>query len=119
LDFLVGFLRLSPRDSVVDIASGKGEFLIRLAEAYGIEGTGIDASPFCIADAEAKLAERVVDSKVEFRHLGGADYAPETPESLQMASCIGASWIWGGHEGTLAAEDAGLGDLRVSARRWF
>ena len=32
---LVGLLRLPAEARVVDIACGKGEFLIRLAEAYG------------------------------------------------------------------------------------
>jgi ubiquinone/menaquinone biosynthesis C-methylase UbiE len=40
---------------VVDIACGKGEFLIRFAEAYGARGTGVDISPFYIADAERRL----------------------------------------------------------------
>ena len=41
---LVEFLRLPPKAQVVDIACGKGEFLIRLAEAYGVRGMGIDIS---------------------------------------------------------------------------
>src|SRR5512139_3338905 len=55
---LVGLLRLSPDARVVDIACGKGEFLVRLAEAYGIRGTGIDLSPFCVADARKRLQAR-------------------------------------------------------------
>ncbi len=39
---LVELLRLPTGAEVVDIASGKGEFLIRLAEAYGVRGTGVD-----------------------------------------------------------------------------
>lgn len=35
---LVELLRLPTGAQVVDIACGKGEFLIRLAEAYGIRG---------------------------------------------------------------------------------
>ena len=42
---LVGLLRLPPAAGVVDIACGKGEFLIRLVEAYGVRCTGIDISP--------------------------------------------------------------------------
>ena len=40
---------------VVDIACGKGEFLIRLVEAYGVRGVGVDLSPFFIADAARRL----------------------------------------------------------------
>ena len=49
---LVELVQLPTDARVVDIACGKGEFLIRLAEAHGARGVGVDASPFCIADAE-------------------------------------------------------------------
>ena len=44
---------------VLDIACGKGEFLIRLAEAYGVRGLGVDLSPFFIAAAEKRLKASV------------------------------------------------------------
>jgi len=37
-------LRLEPETRVLDIACGKGEFLIRLAELYDISGVGVDIS---------------------------------------------------------------------------
>src|SRR5512139_2706948 len=52
---LIGLLRLPAKARLVDIACGKGEFLIRLAEAYDIRGIGIDISPFCIGDARRRL----------------------------------------------------------------
>jgi len=35
--------------------------------------------------------------------MDGADYNPEEPESFDLVACIGASWIYGGHRGTLKA----------------
>ena len=52
---LVEQLRLPAGARVVDIACGKGEFLIRLAEAYGVDCLGIDLSPFFIAEARKRL----------------------------------------------------------------
>src|SRR5512143_304935 len=69
---LVGLLRLPEDARVVDIACGKGEFLIRLAEAYGIRGIGIDISPFHIADAQRRLQERMPGAAVVFRQMNGA-----------------------------------------------
>jgi SAM-dependent methyltransferase len=100
---LVGLLRLPAEARVVDIACGKGEFLIRLAEAYGIGGTGVDISPFCIADAQRRLHTRAPGAEVVFRQMNGSDFRPEAPHSLALASCIGASWVFGGHAGTLDA----------------
>ena len=56
---LVDLVQLPTAARVVDIACGKGEFLIRLVEAYGVRGVGVDLSPFFIADAERRLRARV------------------------------------------------------------
>ncbi|MFZ1947883.1 MAG: class I SAM-dependent methyltransferase [bacterium] len=100
---LVGLLRLPPGASVVDIACGKAEFLIRLAEAYGVRCTGIDISPHCINDAGARLKARVPGANVTFMKMNGADFRPDEQHRFSLASCIGASWIFNGHAGTLDA----------------
>jgi len=100
---LVDLLRLPTDAHVVDIACGKGEFLIRLAEAYGARGVGIDISPFCIAHAERRLKARAPSADIAFREMNGADFRPDEPQSFDLVSCIGASWVFGGHNGTLNA----------------
>lgn len=103
LEGLITLLHLRPGARVVDIATGKGEFIIQLAERYCIEGVGIDLSPYCVADARRKHQKRVPDAHLRFLAMDGADYEPETPESLDLVACIGASWIFGGYRGTLKA----------------
>jgi SAM-dependent methyltransferase len=98
---LIGLLRLDQEARVLEIATGKGEFIIRLAERYGVCGVGVDLSPYCIADARKKHSQRVPDAQLSFVEMDGADYEPEKLESFDLAACIGASWIFGGHRGTL------------------
>jgi cyclopropane fatty-acyl-phospholipid synthase-like methyltransferase len=100
---LVELLRLSANAQVVDIACGKGEFLIRLAEAYGARGAGIDISPFYIADAKRRLEMRTSGEGITFTQMNGADFRLDEPQKLDLASCIGAGWIFGGHADTLEA----------------
>ncbi len=100
---LVGLLRLRAKARVIDIACGKGEFLIRLAEAYGVRGIGIDISPFYIADAQRQLQARAPEAEIVFRQMNGSDFRPEEPHGFALASCIGASWVFGGHAETLDA----------------
>ncbi len=103
MDHLVGLLRLPAGARVIDIACGKGEFLIRLAEACGIDGLGIDLSPFFIAEARKRLEARAPGAAITFKEMDGAEFKPEEAHSFTVASCLGASWIYGGHAGTLDA----------------
>lgn len=103
LAHLVELLRLPANAQVVDIACGKGEFLIRLAEAYGARGMGIDISPFYIAEAKRRLKARAPSADITFTQMNGLDFKPDEPSSLDLASCIGASWVFGGHANTLEA----------------
>jgi len=100
---LVEQLRLPAGASVIDIACGKGEFLIRIAEAYGVNCLGIDLSPFFIAEARKRMEVRAPKAEVTFREMDGAEFKPKEPHSFTVASCLGASWIYGGHAGTLDA----------------
>ena len=103
LEELIALLRLEPGARVLEIATGKGEFILRMAERYGIEGTGIDISPYHIADAKKKCKERIPNAHLTFLVMDGANYQPEKPKSFDLVACIGASWIFGDHKGTLKA----------------
>jgi SAM-dependent methyltransferase len=100
LDELIGLLDLAPAARVWEAASGKGELLIRLAERYGVRGTGVDASPYEITVARERAAARVPDADIRFVEGDAAAHVPD-PGTADLAACIGASWIWGGHRGTL------------------
>jgi cyclopropane fatty-acyl-phospholipid synthase-like methyltransferase len=114
---LVELLRLPTGAHVVDIACGKGEFLIRLAEAYGARGVGIDISPFFVAEAQRRIKLRASGAGITFTQMDGADFKPDEPEKLDLASCIGASWIFGGHADTLEALNRGRAILAGGAAR--
>ena len=100
LDELGGLLRLNPGSSVLDIACGTGELLTRLAERYEISGTGVDISPYCVTGAEQKLRERVPGAQIQILNVDGADY--RTDQLFDLAMCIGGSWVYKGHRGTLS-----------------
>jgi SAM-dependent methyltransferase len=103
LDELCALAVLSAGVRVLDIACGKAELLVRLARRYDIKGVGVDLSPYCIRDAEEKRHRQAPGGDLEFFCLDGAEYRPEKPGSFDLAICLGASWIWEGHRGTLRA----------------
>ena len=97
---LIELLRLERGARVADFGSGKGEFLIRLAETYDVVGLGVDISPYFIEDARQRQARRMPQAHLNFVRADGASAEVE-PQTLHMASCIGASWIFGGYQQTL------------------
>lgn len=103
MDELLGLLDLQPGARVLDIACGKGEVLVRLAENWCINGVGVDLSPPFIEDAKRRHTQRVQYTDIEFLLMDGKDYQPVQTESFDVAMCLGATWIWNGYRGTLRA----------------
>jgi len=102
LDELVELLPLQPRSRVLDIACGKAELLLRIADRYDASGVGVDISPYEVEAAKQRIATREFEKRVEIVESGGAEYDAK-PGSFDMVMCIGATWIWGGYLGTIEA----------------
>jgi SAM-dependent methyltransferase len=100
---LVDLLQLNQKEPVVDIACGKGEFLIRLAAKYGVSGLGIDISPYFVEEARLRHKKRAPLTDITFVQMDGAAFKPKAAHRFRLASCLGASWVFGGYEGTLSA----------------
>ncbi len=49
---LITLLHLEPGSKVLEIATGKGEFLVRLVEKYNVSVIGVDLSPYHLGDAK-------------------------------------------------------------------
>jgi hypothetical protein len=103
LDRLVSLLKLEPNAKVLEIATGKGELITQIIERYGVSGVAVDLSPDHSRDARTRFAKRIPDADLTFLEMDGAEYQPDEPESFDLTLCLGASWIWNGHRGTLAA----------------
>jgi SAM-dependent methyltransferase len=91
-------LRLPPGTSVLDLACGSGELLCTWARDHGFTGTGVDISTVFLASARARAAELGVT--VDFVHADAAGYVAAEP--VDLACCVGATWIGDGVEGTIA-----------------
>ncbi|MEM2101931.1 MAG: class I SAM-dependent methyltransferase [Candidatus Bathyarchaeia archaeon] len=102
-EILLHLLRLRPNSTVLDIACGKGEFLIRLAELYRITGVGVDISPYFTQEAQEKAKKRVPNAPLAFIQVDAKNYQPPTDVLFDLTSCMGATWIWNGYKGTLEA----------------
>lgn len=85
---------------MLDLGSGSGEMLCTWARDHGIVGTGIDMSPLFTAQAKQRAEELGVALQVEFIHDDAAGYVSD--EKVDVAACVGATWIGGGVAGTIA-----------------
>ena len=101
LDELVEILNLKEGSRILDIACGKAEFIIRCVKRYDVSAIGVDMSPYYIREAKKRIDSIIPNSNIQLIEKDGAKYEPEQSEFFDMASCIGASWIFKNHEGTL------------------
>lgn len=98
---LVDLLRLTPDSTALDIGCGKAEFLCLLAEKYGVNGIGVDCSPVTLEEARGNVSTRRLAGKIELVNEDGAAYCTGVERSFELVSCMGASWVFGGLNGTL------------------
>jgi SAM-dependent methyltransferase len=92
-------LRLVPGTRVLDLASGSGEMLCTWARDLGFTGTGVDISTLFTEQARARAAELGVADRVEFVHGDAVGHVAQEP--VDLAACVGATWIGGGVAGTV------------------
>lgn len=92
-------LRLEAGSRVLDLGSGSGEMLCTWARDYGVVGTGIDMSPLFTEQAQRRAEELGVADRVAFIHGDAAGYVAEA--RVDVAACVGATWIGGGVAGTI------------------
>lgn len=92
-------LRLAPGARFLDLGCGSGEMLCTWARDYEISGVGVDMSPLFIEQAKLRAQELGVADRVEFIHGDATGYV--TDERVDVAACVGATWIGGGVEGTI------------------
>ena len=92
-------LRLELGARVLDLGSGSGEMLCAWARDHGVVGIGIDMSQLFTEQAKLRAVELGVADRVEFIHGDAAGYVSD--EKVDVAACLGATWIGGGVAGTI------------------
>ncbi|MCE7081764.1 methyltransferase domain-containing protein [Streptomyces sp. ST2-7A] len=96
-------LNPEPGSRVLDLASGSGEMLCTRARDHGVTGTGVDISTEFTTSARARAAELGVADRVEFVHGDAAGHVSDEP--VDIAACLGATWIGDGAAGTIELLD--------------
>ncbi|RAI45381.1 methyltransferase domain-containing protein [Rhodoplanes roseus] len=99
-------LRMEAGARVLDLGSGSGEMLCTWARDHGIGGTGIDMSPLFTAQAHRRAVALGVADRVTFVHGDAAGHVAAAP--VDVAACVGATWIGGGVAGTVALLERSL-----------
>lgn len=92
-------LRLEAGARMLDLGSGSGEMLCTWARDHKIVGTGVDLSQLFTEQAKRRAEALGVTGQVKFIHGDAADYVSD--EKVDVAACVGASWIGGGVAGTI------------------
>jgi SAM-dependent methyltransferase len=92
-------LRLESGAQALDLGSGSGEMLCTWARDHGIVGTGVDMSQLFTEQAKRRAEQLGVADQVTFIHGDAAGYVSD--QKVDVAACVGATWIGGGVAGTI------------------
>jgi SAM-dependent methyltransferase len=93
---------LAPGQRVLDIACGRGGPAIILASTFRCEVVGVEKANVFAEAARERIAAAGLEDLISIHEQDAADFRVET-EAWDATLCLGASWIWGGLEGTVAA----------------
>ena len=100
VEHILELLDLPSGGHVLDIGTGKAELLIRLIERYDVEALDIDVSSPFLQEAREQAALRVPPNRFALLEEDATAFSG-TPESFDLASCLGACHVFGGLLGTL------------------
>ncbi|MBI4261770.1 MAG: methyltransferase domain-containing protein [Actinobacteria bacterium] len=95
-------LGLGPGSHVLDVGSGRGGPALVLAGEFGCRITSVERAEEFHSVARERVREAGLDHLVELIHADAAGF-PIEPGRYDAALCLGASFIWDGLDGTLAA----------------
>ena len=84
---------------MLDLACGSGEMLCTWAREHAMTGVGVDLSTAFVESARRRAAELGVADRVDFVHGDASDHVAGEP--VDLVSCLGATWIGGGLDGTV------------------
>ena len=95
-------LRLGPESRVLDLACGKAGPALFLASEFGCRIVGVERAPEFAAEARRRVAKAGLAERIEIVE-GDAEAFAFEPGSFDAALCLGATFVWHGLEGTIAA----------------
>ncbi len=96
------FLRLKEGSRVIDYGCGFGTALVLWAKEFGVTGVGIDIRPYACERAKEKVSAAGLTHRIQIVCGAGAEY-PLGETRFDAATCIGASFVWGGYRPALQA----------------
>src|SRR3954464_2981569 len=95
-------LRLGRGTRVLDIGCGKAGPALVLAKTFDCTITGVERAAEFVAAARERVARAGLEERIEIIEADAAAY-PLEPDAWDVALCLGASFVFGGLEGTLEA----------------
>ena len=114
------YLRLQESSRVIDFACGSAEALVLWAERFGITGVGVEVREQACQWARDKIAQRGVRDRIEVL-CGPAAEVPFEAQAFDAATCIGASFVFGGFRPAIRAMGRALrpgGRLGIGEPYW-
>lgn len=95
-------LRLDASTRVLDVGAGKCGPALLLAHEFGCPITAVERAPEFAAQARSRIRSAGLERLIDLVEQDGARLELE-PASYDVAMCLGASFIWDGLPGALAA----------------
>ncbi len=95
-------LRLRPESHVLDVACGKAGPAVILARGFGCTITGVERASEFAFEARDRVRAAGLADRIEIVEHDATEFELAR-SAYDVAMCLGASFVWGDLDGTLAA----------------
>lgn len=89
-DMFLGWLELSSRKKLLDVACGSGGPALRMAEITGCSVVGVDLHEKAIATAKSLASQRHLTDRTDFRVVNASRPLPFPDASFEAITCVDA-----------------------------
>lgn len=103
---LVELANLTAAASVLDVGAGKGEWVLRVAQRFGVRATAIEPATLFAEEIRNRAITRDVQSLIDVRECNADAFVQNQPARFDVVLCIGSLHAFGTLADTLRATKA-------------
>lgn len=101
VDRVIELLKLTQKDSAIDVGAGKCEFSIKLIEQFGLTVDAVDIASSFLNDGIGLAKGRIAPERLQIHAADAKEFLSNIKNKYALGACLGSTHALGGYKETL------------------